>query len=242
MRETATASTHDARVEQREARASLAAVIGMPVDRALDYLAFSPVGRCPAVMRVLGAAVEDIRGATPGVTAADLVVSGGEVGDGDVVTRVRRHAHGTADWISTHTTAIRVEVALAEAARCQAVVEQRPVIRLAEPPTAVKPELDEELLEVLRDGVIDPDLGVNVVDLGFVRDFYEEEESAVLVMTLTSPACPVTGVLEDMVRTSLAPVIEKPIRVEWSWSPVWQPSDITESGKQQLGAIGFSFA
>lgn len=112
MKETGVASTHDARVDQQQARAALNAVIGMRTDRALEYLAFSPQGRCPAVMRVLGAAIEDIKAATPGVAPSDLVVVGGDVGDGDVVTRVRRHSHGKADWISTQTTAITVQVAL----------------------------------------------------------------------------------------------------------------------------------
>lgn len=102
-------------------------------------------------------------------------------------------------------------------------------------------DLDEVFLEAMREGVIDPDLGVNVADLGFVRGYFETEECGHLVMTLTSPSCPVTGLLEDMVRTALEPVVGRPVCVEWVWSPAWQPADITDSGREQLGAIGFSF-
>jgi ribosomal protein L22 len=59
-------------------------------------------------------AVADIRRESPLVTAADLVVTGGRVTDGEAITRVRRHAHGNADWITTYTTAIEVELALSD--------------------------------------------------------------------------------------------------------------------------------
>jgi metal-sulfur cluster biosynthetic enzyme len=55
----------------------------------------------------------------------------------------------------------------------------------------------------LQEGVIDPALGVNVVDLGFVREVGFEEGTASLVMTLTSPAGPLTKVIEDQARTAV---------------------------------------
>jgi ribosomal protein L22 len=59
-------------------------------------------------------AVADIRRESPGVAEADLVVAGGRVSDGEAITRVRRHAHGNADWITTYTTAIEVELTLSD--------------------------------------------------------------------------------------------------------------------------------
>jgi metal-sulfur cluster biosynthetic enzyme len=88
--------------------------------------------------------------------------------------------------------------------------------------------------------VIDPDLGVNIVDLGFVRAITIEGRTAVIAMTLTSPACPLTGVMENQIRTGLARLghIED-FRVDWQWVPPWRPADITDSGREQLRAIGF---
>jgi ribosomal protein L22 len=106
----ASASTSTARVPQDEAREALASVTGMPVDRALLELRFHPGHSCPALERVILAAVADVRSAMGPVDLGDLVVLSGEVGDGDAVTRLRRHAHGDAYWLTTQTT--RIEVAL----------------------------------------------------------------------------------------------------------------------------------
>ena len=89
--------------------------------------------------------------------------------------------------------------------------------------------------------VIDPDLGVNIVDLGFVRAVTVEGRTAVITMTLTSAACPLTGVMENQIRGGLAPLrgIEN-FRIDWQWIPAWQPADITDGGREQLRAIGFT--
>ena len=89
--------------------------------------------------------------------------------------------------------------------------------------------------------VIDPDLGVNIVDLGFVRAVSIQERTAVITMTLTSAACPLTGVLESQIRTELAPLPHiDGFRVDWQWVPAWRPADMTDSGREQLRAIGFT--
>ena len=100
---------------------------------------------------------------------------------------------------------------------------------------------DPPLVEALRDQVIDPDLGINVVDLGFIRAIRREGDTLVLVMTLTSPACPLTKVIEDQASTAVAGIFASKLRIDWIWTPAWQPGDITESGREQLAAIGFSF-
>ncbi|NMH97001.1 metal-sulfur cluster assembly factor [Pseudonocardia acidicola] len=93
--------------------------------------------------------------------------------------------------------------------------------------------------EALRE-VIDPDLGVNVVDLGFVREIDLAADPAVLTMTLTSPACPLTGVMEDQMRTALADLLPA-YEVRWVFLPAWTPARITDDGRDQLRAIGFTF-
>jgi metal-sulfur cluster biosynthetic enzyme len=89
--------------------------------------------------------------------------------------------------------------------------------------------------------VVDPDLGVNIVDLGFVRGVVLDGRTAVITMTLTSAACPLTGVLEDQIRAGLVPLgCVDDFRVDWQWIPAWRPGDITDSGREQLRAIGFT--
>lgn len=99
----------------------------------------------------------------------------------------------------------------------------------------------DALLAALQDGVIDPDLGVNVVDLGFVRQAGLKEGTALLVMTLTSPACPLTKLIEDQARSAVVGTIARELTIEWTWTPTWSPADITPEGREQLTAIGFSF-
>ena len=106
------ASSSHARVSQAEARRALDRVTGLRADQALRRLRFSPGDSCEPVWRVIAAAVENIRRQQPGVSERDLVVVSGQVGDGETITRIRRHAHGIADWITTHTTSIEVELAL----------------------------------------------------------------------------------------------------------------------------------
>lgn len=106
------ASSGSARVSQQAARRALEQVTGLRADKALRLLRFSPQHSCEPVWRVVAAAVANIQRASPGVAERDLVVVSGQVGDGEAITRVRRHAHGNADWITTHTTSIEVELAL----------------------------------------------------------------------------------------------------------------------------------
>jgi metal-sulfur cluster biosynthetic enzyme len=100
---------------------------------------------------------------------------------------------------------------------------------------------DDALIEALRNEVIDPDLGVNVVDLGFVRHASIDAGTASLVLTLTSPACPLTKVIEAQARTAVVGRLATELRIEWAWNPSWSPQDVTPAGREQLSAIGFSF-
>ena len=108
---TASAATTNARVAQDEAQRSLEHVRGMTVDRALNVLRFSPGHTCPPLERVLSVALADAQARVPACSASSFVVVSGRVGQGDVVTRLRRHAHGDAYWLSTHTTSIEVQIA-----------------------------------------------------------------------------------------------------------------------------------
>ena len=95
--------------------------------------------------------------------------------------------------------------------------------------------------EYMRD-VIDPELGINVVDLGLVYDIWiENGTEAVVNMTLTSPACPLTDVLEDQAEAAVVGNgVATKLTLQWVWMPPWTPAMITEEGREQLRALGFS--
>ena len=99
----------------------------------------------------------------------------------------------------------------------------------------------EELEEAMRD-VVDPELGINVVDLGLVYDISIDAESVVTVdMTLTSAACPLTDVIEDQSRTAIiGSGLGTELKINWVWMPPWGPDKITDDGREQLRALGFT--
>ena len=92
--------------------------------------------------------------------------------------------------------------------------------------------------EALHD-VIDPELGINVVDLGLIYGVViDQTNTAVIDMTLTSAACPLTDVIEDQTNSALGPLVED-VRINWVWMPPWGPDKITDDGREQLRALGF---
>jgi metal-sulfur cluster biosynthetic enzyme len=105
-------------------------------------------------------------------------------------------------------------------------------------------ELRADLEEAMRD-VVDPELGINVVDLGLVYGLNVEEADggtvALIDMTLTSAACPLTDVIEDQSRNALVGTgLVNEIKINWVWNPPWGPDKITEDGREQLRALGFT--
>jgi metal-sulfur cluster biosynthetic enzyme len=102
----------------------------------------------------------------------------------------------------------------------------------------------EDIEEALKD-VVDPELGINVVDLGLVYGVYVDDENVAIVdMTLTSAACPLTDVIEDQARSALCTGpdggLVSDIRINWVWLPPWGPDKITDEGRDQLRALGFN--
>jgi len=143
------------RVTEGDVRAALRAVTGKPVIPARARLRFGPGRTCEAIARLLDRAI--VRAEAAGLDPRLLVVAEGRADAGDDIVRVRRKAHGVADWIH-------------------------------------------------------------------------------------SPTCrPLTGVLEDQIRAGLVPLgCVDDFRVDWQWIPAWRPADITDSGREQLRAIGFT--
>ncbi|MFT4299749.1 MAG: metal-sulfur cluster assembly factor [Aeromicrobium sp.] len=97
----------------------------------------------------------------------------------------------------------------------------------------------EDVIEAMKD-VVDPELGINVVDLGLVYGAHVDEHSnLVLQMTLTSAACPLTDVIEDQTRSALDGIVNE-FRIDWVWMPPWGPDKITDDGREMLRALGFN--
>jgi metal-sulfur cluster biosynthetic enzyme len=96
----------------------------------------------------------------------------------------------------------------------------------------------DDVFEAMHD-VVDPELGINVVDLGLVYGVtLDEDNKAVVDMTLTSAACPLTDVIEDQANAALEGLTNG-LTINWVWMPPWGPDKITDDGRQQLQALGF---
>jgi metal-sulfur cluster biosynthetic enzyme len=113
-----------------------------------------------------------------------------------------------------------------------------------EPPAAVPvgKASAADIEEAMKD-VVDPELGINVVDLGLVYgitvDGADDSRTVVIDMTLTSAACPLTDVIEDQTQVALASMADD-VRINWVWMPPWGPDKITDDGREQLRALGFN--
>ena len=107
-------------------------------------------------------------------------------------------------------------------------------------PIELAPEKHDQVVEALKE-VIDPELGVNIYDLGLIYELFESEEdqSLLINMTLTSAGCPLTDVIEEQTAQALDGVVDA-FRLNWVWMPPWGTERITDDGREQMRAIGFS--
>ena len=99
--------------------------------------------------------------------------------------------------------------------------------------------VEDEVREALYD-VVDPELGIDVVNLGLIYGIHiDEAQRRHLDMTLTSAACPLTDVIEDQAK-SRAEGLVNDLTINWVWMPPWGPDKITDDGREQLRALGFN--
>ncbi len=98
---------------------------------------------------------------------------------------------------------------------------------------------EEDVLEAMKD-VVDPELMVNVVDLGLVYGItIDDDNNATIDMTLTSPTCPLTDRLEYDTQLALEGLVSS-VTLNWVWLPPWSLEMITEDGREQLRSIGYN--
>ena len=98
---------------------------------------------------------------------------------------------------------------------------------------------EDDVLEAMKD-VIDPELMVNVVDLGLVYGVHiDEANNATVDMTLTSPTCPLTDHIEYDTKAVLDGMVNS-VTINWVWLPPWGLDKITDDGREQLRSIGYN--
>jgi FeS assembly SUF system protein len=112
--------------------------------------------------------------------------------------------------------------------------ETAPVAAAA--PAADPSDVENAIVEALKT-VYDPEIPVNIYELGLIYDIDLLEEGAVKVkMTLTSPGCPVAGSLPGEVQAKVQGVPGVgAVDVELVWDPTWNPSMMSESARLELG-------
>jgi FeS assembly SUF system protein len=96
---------------------------------------------------------------------------------------------------------------------------------------------EDQVMEALRE-VNDPELYINVVDLGLIYDVQIDGGNVNITMTLTTPACPMNQYIGGQVETALKEVegVEK-VGVNIVWSPPWNPELMSEDAKLELGFV-----
>ncbi|HEV7216920.1 MAG TPA: metal-sulfur cluster assembly factor [Chloroflexota bacterium] len=97
---------------------------------------------------------------------------------------------------------------------------------------------EEEVRESLRQ-IVDPEIGINIVDLGLIYETNIDDQGLVAItMTLTSPGCPLSGYIGTAVESAVTDLEGvKDVDVDIVWSPPWNPSMMSEDAKLELGIM-----
>ena len=100
--------------------------------------------------------------------------------------------------------------------------------------------MDQDLKDLMMgslEQVIDPELGIDIVNLGLVYDIdLDEEGKAIVTMTLTSMGCPLAGTIVDQVKAAMSDIPEvKETEVNIVWNPPWSKDRLSRYAKIALG-------
>lgn len=93
-----------------------------------------------------------------------------------------------------------------------------------------------QVLDALRQ-VVDPELGINIVDLGLVYGTEVRDGQVQVRMTMTTPACPMEELLMEMVHSAILRELPqaRSVEVDLVWDPPWRPDMMSDAAKSQLG-------
>ncbi|MFB6245691.1 MAG: metal-sulfur cluster assembly factor [Candidatus Nanohaloarchaea archaeon] len=96
---------------------------------------------------------------------------------------------------------------------------------------------EEQVREALKD-VTDPELDINIVDLGLVYEVDVEGDRTEILMTLTTPGCPLHGVFDELVRQEVGGVQGiNEVDVELTFEPRWSPEKMSDKARDELGNV-----
>ena len=96
--------------------------------------------------------------------------------------------------------------------------------------------VEDKIREALKK-VIDPELGVSIVDLGLIYDVKVNRTKIKVIMTLTTPGCPLAPVIDKLVREAIKPLGEYEVELELVWEPAWTKEMMSEEAKLKLGMV-----
>lgn len=99
------------------------------------------------------------------------------------------------------------------------------------------PTPDTEAIRSALRLVIDPEVGMNIVDLGLIYKIESQPGALYIEMTMTSPACPMADMILDDIDRILDPMVppEVDIRVEIVWDPPWSPEKMAPEAREHFG-------
>lgn len=107
----------------------------------------------------------------------------------------------------------------------------------AAPSASPHPDREASIIKELKK-IYDPEIPMNIVDLGLIYGFEWHGDDVVLKMTLTAPGCPVAGILAEEIKTAIekVPQVTK-ATVDMVWEPPWTPERMSEFAKRQFGYL-----
>ncbi len=96
--------------------------------------------------------------------------------------------------------------------------------------------LSEDQIRAALKRVIDPELGLNIVDLGLIYDIRIDQGDVEIELTLTSPGCPLAPLIDKMVRESVSQVPGvKEVYIDLVWDPPWTMDLMSDEARAELG-------
>ena len=106
-----------------------------------------------------------------------------------------------------------------------------------EPLVSTPPTPDPDAIRHALRRVMDPEVGVNIVDLGLIYKIESKPGELYIEMTMTSPACPLADMILDDIDSVLDPLVppEVEIRVEIVWDPPWSPDKMAPEAREHFG-------
>ena len=110
-----------------------------------------------------------------------------------------------------------------------------PLGPFAPAPSGPYAERERLMTEKLKQ-IYDPEIPMNIVDLGLIYGFEWRENDVTLKMTLTAPGCPVAGILAEEIKLALEQVPEvHAAKIDMVWDPPWTPDRMSDFAKRQFG-------